>query len=47
MDKILASIMALTTYPLGIEPTRLQRVATVMQQFGLLKQHFNIQALLS
>ena len=47
VDRVLASIMALNTYPLGIDATRLQRVANVMQQFGLLKQHFSIRALLS
>jgi NitT/TauT family transport system substrate-binding protein len=47
VDKVTASMMALNTYPLGIDATRLQRVADVMQQFGLLEQYFNIRVLLN
>jgi NitT/TauT family transport system substrate-binding protein len=47
VDKPIASVMALETYPLRIDATRLQRVANVMQQLGLLKQHFDIQSMLS
>lgn len=46
VDKIIASMMALNTYPLTIDPTRLQRVANVMQQFGLLSKSFNISTML-
>lgn len=30
----IASVMALNSYPIGIDPTRIQRVSNVMQQFG-------------
>lgn len=33
----IASVMALNNYPIGIDPTRLQRVSNVMYQFGLEK----------
>ena len=39
--------MALSNYPLGVDPVRLQRVADVMREFGLLERHFNIGRLLS
>ena len=44
---IVGSVMALNNYPIGIDPVRLQRVADVMLQFGLLHQRFNIGAMLS
>jgi NitT/TauT family transport system substrate-binding protein len=47
VDSVTAALMALSTYPLGVTPTRLQRVADVMQQFGFLKQRFNIDQLLN
>ena len=47
VDRITAAIMALNTYPVGVDATRLQRVANAMQQFGFLKHHFSIQAMLS
>ena len=37
-----AAIMALDTYPIGVDRIRLQRVADAMQRFGLLKQAFSI-----
>jgi NitT/TauT family transport system substrate-binding protein len=43
---IIAAVMALDQYPLSIDPTRLQRVANVMFQFGLLHQPFNINQML-
>ena len=46
VDRRTAAIMALSNYPLGITPVRLQRVADVMQQFGLLKTSFHINQLL-
>ena len=36
VSKTIAAVMALNTYPIGIDATRLQRVANVMYQFGLL-----------
>jgi NitT/TauT family transport system substrate-binding protein len=47
VDQRTAALMALSNYPLGIDPIRLQRVADVMQQFGLLKHRFNIGQLLN
>jgi NitT/TauT family transport system substrate-binding protein len=38
----IAAVMALDTYPIGIDAVRLQRVADVMFQFGLLKTRFNV-----
>lgn len=46
VNAVIASMMALNNYPLTIDPTRLQRVANVMQQFGLLNEHFNISTML-
>jgi NitT/TauT family transport system substrate-binding protein len=42
----IASIMALDTYPIGVNQTRLQRVADVMKQFGLLNKRFNVSSML-
>jgi len=39
-------VMALNTYPIGIDATRIQRVADVMQQFGVLKSGFNVKNML-
>jgi NitT/TauT family transport system substrate-binding protein len=47
VDQVTAAAMALSNYPLGITPVRLQRVADVMQQFGFLKKPFNIRELLN
>jgi NitT/TauT family transport system substrate-binding protein len=47
VDKTTATLMALNNYPLSISTSRLQRVADVMQEFGFLKQRFEIRALLS
>jgi NitT/TauT family transport system substrate-binding protein len=46
VDRVTAAEMALSNYPLGITPVRLQRVAGVMLQFGLLKKNFNVGQLL-
>lgn len=46
VDRVTAAEMALSNYPLGITPVRLQRVADVMLQFGLLKKSFDIEQLL-
>jgi NitT/TauT family transport system substrate-binding protein len=42
----IAAVMALDTYPIGIDPTRLQRVANVMFQFGLLPSNYNVSNML-
>ena len=47
VDRLTAAVMALSDYPLGITPVRLQRVADVMQQFGFLKKRFDIEQLLN
>jgi NitT/TauT family transport system substrate-binding protein len=39
---IVAAVMALNIYPIGIDVARLQRVPDVMEQFGLLHTRFNI-----
>ena len=41
----IAAVMALDTYPIGIDATRIQRVADVMYQFGLLKTRFNVSSM--
>jgi NitT/TauT family transport system substrate-binding protein len=38
----IAAVMALDTYPIGIDQTRLQRVANVMYQFGLLTSKYDV-----
>ena len=47
VDQRTAALMALSNYPLGVDRARLQRVADVMVEFGLLRQHFNIGQLLN
>jgi NitT/TauT family transport system substrate-binding protein len=42
----IASVMALDTYPIGVDKTRLQRVADVMFQFGVLDSRFNVSGML-
>jgi NitT/TauT family transport system substrate-binding protein len=42
-----ASLITFDTYPTGVDQARLQRVADVMQQFGLLKQSFDMSAMIS
>jgi NitT/TauT family transport system substrate-binding protein len=42
----IAAVMALDTYPIGIDASRIQRVADVMYQFGLLKTRFNVSSML-
>jgi NitT/TauT family transport system substrate-binding protein len=42
----IAAVMSLDEYPIGIDPTRLQRVADVMFQFGLLKKPYNVSGML-
>lgn len=42
----IAAVMALDTYPIGIDKTQIQRVADVMHQFGVLKSQFNVSSML-
>jgi NitT/TauT family transport system substrate-binding protein len=42
----IAAVMALDTYPIGIDATRLQRVADVMFQFGLLSSPYKVSNML-
>jgi NitT/TauT family transport system substrate-binding protein len=42
----IAAVMALNTYPIGVDTARIQRVANVMYQFGLLKKNFNVSSML-
>jgi NitT/TauT family transport system substrate-binding protein len=37
-----AASMALPDYPIGVDKVRLQRIATAMQQFGLLDKPYNV-----
>jgi NitT/TauT family transport system substrate-binding protein len=39
---IVASVMAVNIYPTAIDKVRIQRVADVMYQFGLLRARFNV-----
>ena len=39
---IIAAVMAINIYPTSIDKVRIQRVADVMYQFGLLKTRFNV-----
>ena len=43
---IVASVMAVNLYPTAIDVVRIQRVADVMLQFGLLKARFNVTPLI-
>jgi NitT/TauT family transport system substrate-binding protein len=42
----IAAVMALDTYPIGIDKSRIQRVANVMYQFGLLKTKYQVANML-
>jgi NitT/TauT family transport system substrate-binding protein len=42
----IAAVMALNTYPIGVDQTRIQRVADVMNQFGLLPTRFNVSSMI-
>jgi NitT/TauT family transport system substrate-binding protein len=42
----IASVMALNDYPIGVDATRIQRVADVMYEFGALKTRFNVSSML-
>jgi NitT/TauT family transport system substrate-binding protein len=43
---IIASVMAVNIYPTSIDKVRIQRVADVMYQFGLLKSKFNVSPMI-
>lgn len=43
---IIASVMAVNIYPTAIDKVRIQRVADVMYQFGLLKSKFNVSPMI-
>ncbi|HEX3513243.1 MAG TPA: ABC transporter substrate-binding protein [Trebonia sp.] len=42
----IGAVMALDTYPIGIDSARIQRVADVMYQFNLLKTRFDVSSML-
>jgi NitT/TauT family transport system substrate-binding protein len=42
----IASVMALNAYPIGVNESRIQRVADVMRQFGLLTKPFNVSSMI-
>ena len=42
----IAAVMALDTYPIGIDQVRIQRVADVMRQFGVLPHQFNVSSVI-
>src|SRR6185437_1463430 len=42
----IGAVMALDTYPIGIDQTRIQRVADVMYQFVLLQAGYNVSGML-
>jgi NitT/TauT family transport system substrate-binding protein len=45
ISKQIAAIMALGNFPATVDNDHLQRVPDLMQSFGLLKQHFNIDVM--
>jgi NitT/TauT family transport system substrate-binding protein len=44
---IVASVMALNIYPIGVDRARLQRIPDVMFQFGLLRTRFDISQMIN
>ncbi len=42
----IASVMALDNYPIGVDASRIQRVADVMYQFGVLRTRFTVSSML-
>ena len=46
VTKSIGAVMALDTYPIGVDETRIQRVANVMYQFGLLPASFKVSNML-
>lgn len=47
VDRRTAAVMALNSYPLSIDPTRLQRVADFMFRFRFIAKPFNINTMLT
>jgi hypothetical protein len=43
---IIAAVKAINIYPTAIDKVRIQRVADVMYQFGLLKAPFNVSPMI-
>jgi NitT/TauT family transport system substrate-binding protein len=46
IQPIIAAVMAVNIYPTAIDKVRIQRVADVMYQFGLLKSPFNVSPMI-
>lgn len=46
IQPIVASVMSLNIYPTAIDKVRIQRVADVMYQFGLLRSRFNVSPMI-
>jgi NitT/TauT family transport system substrate-binding protein len=46
VSSAIAAVMALNTYPIGIDSSRIQRVADVMYQFHLLNTKYNVANML-
>jgi NitT/TauT family transport system substrate-binding protein len=46
VPKEIGAVMALDTYPIGVDAVRLQRVADVMEQFGLLPRQYDVSGML-
>jgi NitT/TauT family transport system substrate-binding protein len=46
VPRTIADILTFDTYPTGVSQTRIQRVADVMHQFGLLRQPFRVSAMI-
>jgi NitT/TauT family transport system substrate-binding protein len=46
IQPIIAAVMAINIYPTAIDKVRIQRVADVMYQFGLLKTQFNVSPMI-
>ncbi len=47
VPRLAATLIAADSYPLRVDPVRIQRVADLMQRFGLLKGPFNITPMIS
>ena len=43
---VIASVMAIDTYPLTMDPTRMQRVVNAMREFGMLGSKFSITTMM-
>ena len=46
VTKGIGAVMALNTYPIGVDQTRIQRVANVMFQYGLLRSKYDVSSML-